>query len=149
MEYKIRDCKPTDLDVLVVLCGKHADYEKADYKTEGKKERLQTALFSENRMLYGIVAEVEDIIIGYATYTFDFSTWDAQKFIYLDCLYLEEGYRNFGIGKALLEKVKTIGEAAHCVNMQWQTPDFNENAIRFYKRIGGTGKNKVRFTLPL
>ncbi|UUC47359.1 GNAT family N-acetyltransferase [Flavobacterium cerinum] len=53
------------------------------------------------------------------------------------------------MGKALLEKVKTIGEAADCINMQWQTPDFNENAIRFYKRIGGIGKNKVRFTLPL
>ncbi|UUC46888.1 hypothetical protein [Flavobacterium cerinum] len=87
MEYKIRDCKPADLDVLVVLCGKHADYEKADYKAEGKKEQLHTALFSENRMLYGIVAEVEDTIIGYATYTFDFSTWMPKNlFIWIACI---------------------------------------------------------------
>lgn len=149
MDYIIRNCKETDLDKLVVLCEKHAAYEKATYVAEGKKERLQDALFSDSRQLNCLVAEVSGIIIGYATYTFDFSTWDAQKFIYLDCLYLEDDYRNYGIGAVLMDKVKQAGEAAGCINMQWQTPDFNEKAIKFYKRIGGVGKEKMRFTLNL
>ncbi|WP_300489829.1 GNAT family N-acetyltransferase [Flavobacterium sp.] len=149
MDYKIRECKADDLDTLIVLCAKHADYERATYEARGKKEKLDAALFSDNKKLYGIVAEVAGEVIGYATYTFDFSTWEAQKFIYLDCLYLEEAYRNFGIGHALMEKVIEIGQTENCINMQWQTPDFNEKAIRFYKRIGGIGKEKVRFTLPL
>lgn len=149
MEFTIRECKATDLDTLVVLCAKHADYERATYEARGKKEKLNDALFSDNKKLYGIVAEVAGEVIGYATYTFDFSTWEAQKFIYLDCLYLEAAYRNFGIGQALMEKVIEIGQTQNCINMQWQTPDFNEKAIRFYKRIGGIGKEKVRFTLPI
>ncbi|WP_116788645.1 GNAT family N-acetyltransferase [Flavobacterium psychrotrophum] len=149
MDYIIRDCKETDLDKLVILCEKHAAYERAAYLVEGKKERLQYALFSDNRQLNCLVVEVSGTIIGYATYTFDFSTWDAQKFIYLDCLYLEDEYRNYGIGAVLMDKVKQAGEANGCINMQWQTPDFNEKAIKFYKRIGGVGKEKMRFTLNL
>jgi ribosomal protein S18 acetylase RimI-like enzyme len=149
MEYTIRACQPQDIDKLVLLCQKHADYEKSAYSPDGKSEALYKAIFENDRPLNCIVAEASGQLIGYATFTFDYSTWDARWFIYLDCLYLEEDYRSYGIGQALMEKVKENGKARNCVNMQWQTPDFNERAIKFYKRIGGTAKNKVRFTLPL
>ena len=149
MEYFIREYRETDLDKLLILCQQHADYEQAVYHPEGKKQQLQAALSSDNKQLNCLVVEAVGDIIGYATYTFDFSTWDAERFIYLDCLYLEEAYRSYGIGQALIEKVAATGKSANCINMQWQTPDFNERAIKFYKRIGGIGKNKVRFTLPL
>ncbi|PQA93193.1 GNAT family N-acetyltransferase [Chryseobacterium shigense] len=149
MNYIIRPFVENDLDTIIDLCSQHADYEKADYNKEGKKSKLKNALFSENKMLTCIVAESEGNLVGYATYTFDFSTWDAEKFIYLDALYLEENYRGFGIGEALMNKVKDTGVLNNCVNMQWQTPDFNVRAIKFYKRMGATGKNKVRFSLDL
>lgn len=149
IEYRLRPCSREDLDKLLILIAKHAEFEQSAYTSEGKKERLQLAVFGEKRPLSCIVAEVKGEVIGYATYTFDYSTWDAAWFIYLDCLYLENDYRSYGIGKALMEKVKEAGEEQGCVNMQWQTPDFNERAIRFYKRFGGIGKDKVRFTLPL
>ena len=149
MEYKIRDCQPQDLDKLVLLCQKHAAYERSAYHADGKLTALHVAIFEGDKPLKCIVVEVSGEVIGYATYTFDFSTWDAAWFIHLDCLYLEDDYRSYGIGQVLMEKVKENGEARGCVNMQWQTPDFNERAIKFYQRIGGIGKNKVRFTLAL
>ena len=69
--------------------------------------------------------------------------------MYMDCLYLEEEIRGFGIGEALIEKLKQIGTAKNCINIQWQTPEFNSRAIKFYHRIGATGKDKVRFFLDL
>ncbi|REC50393.1 GNAT family N-acetyltransferase [Chryseobacterium pennipullorum] len=149
LAYTLRLCTPADLDRLLVLIGKHAEFEKAHYSPEGKKEQLHAALFTEPVFLTCVIAEVDRVVIGYATYTFDYSTWDAAKFIYLDCLYIEDEYRSYGIGKHLMDWVKKTGEENDCVNMQWQTPDFNERAIQFYKRLGGIGKDKVRFTLPL
>lgn len=149
MEYLLRACTPDDLEKLMVLIAKHAEFEKAEYTPDGKKERLAIALFGQDAPLNCIVAEVAGEVIGYATYTFDYSTWDAAWFVYLDCLYLEDDYRSYGIGKVLMNKVKEAGETRGCVNMQWQTPEFNERAIKFYKKIGGIGKDKVRFTLPL
>ena len=36
-----------------------------------------------------------------------------------------------------------------CVLIQWQTPDFNKRAMKFYNRIGAKSKNKERFFLTI
>lgn len=149
MKYLIRDCKPQDVSTVVDLCQKHADYEEASFEAIEKEEKLKDALFGKQPQLFCLVAEVNGAIVGYASYTFDFSTWDAAAFMYMDCLYLEEETRGFGIGEALIEKLKQIAVTKKCINIQWQTPEFNERAIKFYRRIGGNGKSKVRFFLDL
>ena len=149
MEYSIRNCEPADLPKLIVLCQKHAEFEKADFSPEGKEESLRKALFNENPKLKCLVVAANETIVGYASYTFDYSTWDAADFMYMDCLFLEEEARSFGIGEILIEKLKEIAAEKNCINIQWQTPQFNERAIKFYNRIGAKGKDKVRFTLVL
>jgi ribosomal protein S18 acetylase RimI-like enzyme len=149
MEYSIRNCEIVDLPKLVILCQKHAEFEKADFSPEGKEDGLKNALFGQNPKLFCLVVATKEAIVGYASYTFDFSTWNAASFIYMDCLFLEEEARNYGIGELLIEKLKEIGTQNNCVNLQWQTPQFNERAIKFYNRIGAKGKDKVRFTLNL
>lgn len=149
MEYSIRNCKLSDLPKLVVLCQKHAEFEKADYSPEGKEEKLQEALLGQKPKLFCLVVATNETIVGYVSYTFDYSTWDAATFMYMDCLFLEEDARSFGIGEALIEKLKEIATKNNCINIQWQTPQFNTRAIKFYNRIGAKGKDKVRFSLDL
>ncbi|MEO6177825.1 MAG: GNAT family N-acetyltransferase [Flavobacterium circumlabens] len=149
MEYSIRNCERTDLSQLVVLCQKHAEFEKAEFVPEGKATSLEKAIFAENPKLYCLVVATKETIIGYVSYTIDYSTWDAAEFIHMDCLFLEEQARSFGIGAILIGKLQQIGREKNCINIQWQTPQFNERAIKFYHRIGGKGKDKVRFTLNL
>ncbi len=149
MNYLIRDCVPKDVSTVVDLCQKHAAYEKASFDPIGKEEKLKDALFGNQPKLFCLVAEVNGMIVGYASYTIDFSTWDAASFMYMDCLYLDEEARGFGIGEDIIEKLKQTAIAKNCINIQWQTPEFNKRAIKFYHRIGGTGKDKVRFYLHL
>jgi GNAT superfamily N-acetyltransferase len=149
MDYIIRKCEEKDLAELVELCGKHAEFEQASYSTAGKILSLRNAIFVNFPKLHCFVIESKGNLEGYFTYTFDFSTWDAQIFMYLDCLYLEPDFRGFGIGEIVFEKLKLIAEQNNCINIQWQTPIFNERAIKFYNRIGGIGKDKVRFFIDL
>ncbi|MEP6806092.1 MAG: GNAT family N-acetyltransferase [Flavobacterium sp.] len=149
MEYSIRNCEVSDLSQLVLLCKKHAEYEEANFFPEGKEEKLKEALFGKNPKLYCLVVAAKDTIIGYVSYTIDYSTWDAATFMYMDCLFLEEEVRSLGIGEILIDKLKQIGIEKNCINIQWQTPQFNERAIKFYNRIGAKGKDKVRFALDL
>lgn len=148
MEYKIREAEPADIPQLMPLIAAHAEYEKAAFKPEGKAEGLTDALFLSKR-LSGLVVEQGSELIGYATYTFDYSTWDAAEFMYLDCLFLVEEARGQKIGEHIINLLREIAIARGCINIQWQTPDFNEPAIRFYKRNLAEGLNKVRFTLNL
>jgi ribosomal protein S18 acetylase RimI-like enzyme len=147
MEYVIRTCRRDDLPVLVKLCAEHAAYEQAIFDATDKVSKLGSAIFAEQPRLFCLLAETQQEVVGFATYTFDFSTWDAQTFLYLDCLYLRESFRGAGIGEALMLKLQAIAVQHACVNIQWQTPHWNERAVRFYTRIGGQCKTKARFTL--
>jgi ribosomal protein S18 acetylase RimI-like enzyme len=149
MEYIIRECEEKDLTELVELCGKHSEFEQTIYNKKGKDERLKKVIFSDKPKLFCSVIESKNKLKGYFSYTFDFSTWDAQTFLYLDCLYLEPEYRGHRIGEIVFDKLKEIAKQNNCVNIQWLTPVFNERAIKFYNRIGGTGKQKVRFFIDI
>ncbi len=78
-----------------------------------------------------------------------FSTWDAEHYIYMDCLFLNENWRGFSLGEKLVDIIKEEARKLGCSLIQWQTPDFNIRAIKFYNRIGATYKTKERFFLKL
>ena len=148
-EPKIRFTQKKDLPDLVNLCQLHATFEKAEYDTERKKELLEKHLFSNNPNLFCLVVEKANSLIGYATYMKQFSTWDANYYIYMDCLFMTENSRGFGIGEKLIDRIKKEAKELGCVLIQWQTPDFNKRAIKFYNRIGAKSKNKERFFLTI
>jgi GNAT superfamily N-acetyltransferase len=149
MEYSVRPCCENDLSVLVSLCSKHAAYEKTLYDSSDKLSLLRIALFNDIPKLFCLVVEHQQSVVGYASYTFDFSTWNASPFLHLDCFYIEPEFRNLGIGEVIINTLKGIARQNGCSEMQWQTPAFNHGAIKFYQRIGASGKEKVRFALAL
>jgi ribosomal protein S18 acetylase RimI-like enzyme len=147
MNYSIRTAKLNDTNEIIKLCSEHALYEKASYSSEGKAEKLAHYLFSENPRLFCLIAESENQIVGYATYMLEFSTWDADFYVHMDCLFIREFARGFGIGEALVKEIGKQAKKNNCTLIQWQTPQFNERAIKFYYRIGATSKEKLRMYL--
>ncbi len=151
MNHEIRFAKESDLDQLVELCRLHAEFEKSEYSKDGKKEGLKMNLFADPPSLYCLVAVDLDTgkLLGYASFMKQFSTWDADFYIYMDCLYLKEESRGFGIGEKIMDRIKSEGNKLGCNLIQWQTPKFNTRAIKFYNRIGGHSKDKERFFLSI
>lgn len=148
-DYKIRFIEKKDIHQIVDLCEAHSIFEDCEYQKENKAEQLTSALFSKTPKLYCLVAETDNLLIGYATYTLQYSTWDACEYIYMDCLYLKDSARGKNIGEKLINKIKEEGKKLDCNLIQCQTPDFNIKAIKFYDRIGATSKNKKRFFLNI
>jgi GNAT superfamily N-acetyltransferase len=146
-DYLIRPITENDLDELLVMMQEHADYEQAAFTPDNKKEKLRKALFNEPVKLNCWIVEQNTGLTGYVSYTFDYSTWDAQLFMYMDCLYLREATRGHGIGTVIISKLHEVAKEKECINIQWQTPTFNESAIRFYRRNNAVSKDKVRFSL--
>ena len=148
-DYQIRPLRQNEMPELLKLITEHTAYEKAAFNAEGKAEKLMTAIFGTPVRLYCEVVEQQGKLIGFASYTYDFSTWDASEFMYMDCLFLRAETRGQGIGTKILEKLQDVARKKGCHNIQWQTPDFNEPAIRFYKKIGAAALLKERFTYTL
>lgn len=147
MDYIIRPCEEKDLTDLVKLCAAHAEHEKSDYSPEGKIEGLREAIFGKIKKLNCWIVEIDGKAEGFTTFTIDFSTWDAAPFLYMDCLFLNEKCRSTGIGAEIMRRIREVAKENKCVNIQWQTPEFNVRAIKFYVGLGSTGKQKMRFFL--
>jgi GNAT superfamily N-acetyltransferase len=149
MEYLIRCYQDGDSDSLIRLCQEHAAYERDHYDLANKKELIERAILGPSPSLHCWVVEVRNQVVGYMTYTFDFSTWHARKYLHMDCLYLEEPYRGYGIGQEILQRLEKVARQNDCFAIQWQTPLFNERAIKFYQRTAAIGNDKKRYVLFL
>jgi len=143
----IRLIRKEEIQQLVQLFALHAAYEKTTFKANDQVKKLTSYLFQENPPCYCLVALLGEELIGYASYMKQFSTWDSDFYIYMDCLFLKEEARGMGIGQQFMTRIKTEAVRLGCAHIQWQTPQFNEKAIQFYKKIGATSKAKERFFL--
>ncbi len=134
---EIRLVKETDMDQVIELCSLHAKFENAEYDNRGKAINLSRAIFKETPSLFCLVAERNNSIVGYATMTKEFSTWDADYYLHMDCLFILEESRGLGLGTLFIEAIKEFAIDNFCTHIQWQTPIDNYNAIGFYTSLGG------------
>ncbi len=147
VDWLIRGALVDDIDALVDLCGEHARFERSTYEATGKAANLRQALFGDTRRLRAWVAVARGDIAGYATASVEYATWAAADYLHLDCLYVRSGNRNSGIGAGLFEAVIRFARDCGYDELQWQTPDWNAGAQRFYRRFGASDQRKVRFRL--
>ncbi|VAX37002.1 hypothetical protein MNBD_UNCLBAC01-1449 [hydrothermal vent metagenome] len=142
----IRFAKKTDIKQIIELCEAHAIFEKSSYSSENKAKLLEEHLFHSTNKVECIVVEKGRYLVGYATFMKQFSTWDANHYIYLDCLFLKESVRGQNIGHKIMCEIKEYANIQNCKIIQWQTPVFNEKAIKFYEKNGAISKTKERFS---
>lgn len=146
----VRPARPEDLPRLVELMREHMVYERSALRPAGLAGRLGAQLFADGARLWVLLAETpRGEIAGYAACSAEFSFWEAQDHLHMDCLYLAEEARGHGLGAALMDGVAALARERGLGRVEWQTPDWNEGAIRFYDRLGATGKQKLRYALPV
>jgi len=143
----VRVAVPQDAPALAQLCQAHAAFEHIDYRPAGHAQRLAQALQAGRVRAW--LAERDGLPLGYASVTLDFATLDARPFAHLDCLYLAPDARGLGLGRALMEVVRQFAQAQGCINLQWQTPAWNQPAIDFYDKTGARKADKQRYVWVL
>ncbi|MFJ5553572.1 GNAT family N-acetyltransferase [Streptomyces sp. NPDC093225] len=149
---RIRTAVAADLPRIVELVHEHAAYEKAAPPAPGLAERLAPLLFGPEAdpALRILVVETEGgVLVGYAALSTEFAFWDGRHYLHMDCLYLAGATRGQGLGTAVMDAVRAYAESRGLGQVQWQTPDWNEGAIRFYDRLGARSRGKLRFTWDL
>jgi GNAT superfamily N-acetyltransferase len=134
--------------------GAHALFERAHIDLKNLESRLEGILIQPADHAACIVAELvattndsRSNLAGYATMSPEFSTWAARDYLHMDTLFVDEEFRGYGIGQLLVERTKAIASQRGYLEVQWQTPSWNNDAIRFYNRLGATGSTKQRFHL--
>lgn len=130
---RIREAKKDDAGRIIELIHALAVFEKEADAVKVSKEELEKDGFGPHPSFKCIVAEFEEEVIGFALYYIRYSTWNGRT-VYLEDFLVDEKYRSKGVGKILFEEMINIAKKLKVRQMSWQVLDWNEGAIRFYKK---------------
>ena len=95
----------------------------------------------------GLVAEVENKIVGFTHYIWRPSTWEVEDFCYLEDLYVDPKNRKGGVGRALIKAVEEIAIAKGSKRLYWTTAPDNETARKLYDKVAITDRVQYKIYL--
>jgi GNAT superfamily N-acetyltransferase len=133
---RVRAAAPHDVPVLLELFRELAEYEHLEHLVRATEQRLHDALFAERPAASALIAERGSQVAGYAVFFPTFSSFLAIQGVWLEDLFVRPAQRGAGVGKALLAAVAAHVRASGGERLEWSALDWNELALRFYRRIG-------------
>ncbi|MBN2365169.1 MAG: GNAT family N-acetyltransferase [Calditrichaeota bacterium] len=140
VDFIIRAAEKSDIPQLLDLVKKLADYEKLLSQVTASEELYRKNGFGESQFFRAFLVENshenEPRYLGFALYFFTFSTFLGKPTLYLEDLFVLPEYRGRGIGTALLKILAKTALENNCGRMEWSVLDWNESAIRLYRRLG-------------
>ena len=137
-DFLLRAAEPHDVPAITGLIRELAEFEKLTHLVQVTPETLHPHLFGDRPVVEALVAEAGGAVVAFALFFTNFSTFLAKPGLYLEDLYVQPALRGSGIGKALLERLGAIAVQRGYGRFEWSVLDWNENAIRFYEKMGAT-----------
>ena len=134
--YTLRPAEPRDVTDIVGLIEELAEFENLGHLVQTTAEKLHPHLFGDKPVVEALIGEIEGEAVGFALFFTNFSTFLAQPGIYLEDLYVRPAHRRSGLGKALLTRLAEIACERGYGRFDWSVLDWNEDAIRFYEKLG-------------
>ena len=93
----------------------------------------------------GLVAEVDGRVVGYLLYHFGYDTDRAMRLLHVIDLYVHEGARRHGAGRALMHAAAHICRQAGGRELFWSVYAPNTLAAEFYERLGARYTKDLKF----
>lgn len=135
MKISIREAKINDMKAVLNLIKELAQFEKEPDAVEVTVEDLERDGFGNHPKFHCFVAEVENKIEGTALVYMRYSTWKGTV-LHLEDLIVNKNKRGNNIGTLLLDEVIKYGNQLGVKRISWEVLDWNEDAIKFYKKKG-------------
>lgn len=132
----LRAAEPRDLPAIVQLIGELAEFEHLTHLLEVTPDKLEPHLFGESPVAECMVGEVDAAVVAFALYYTNFSTFLAKPGLYLEDLYVRPAHRRSGLGRSLLVQLAQLACERGYGRFDWTVLDWNEDAIRFYQKLG-------------
>jgi ribosomal protein S18 acetylase RimI-like enzyme len=118
---------------MMELVRELALYEKAPGEVTVSMQHFEESGFGPQPVWWALVAASEGYIVGFALYYVRYSTWKGQR-MYLEDIVVTEEWRGRGVGRMLMDELMRTARSKGFSGIAWQVLEWNEPAIRFYKR---------------
>jgi GNAT superfamily N-acetyltransferase len=138
MPISIKPATVRDVPVVLRMIRGLAEYEKLLDACSATETQLCESLFGPHPAAEVIIAWDGDEAVGFALFFHNYSTFLAQRGLYLEDLFVLPEWRGRGVGRLLLERLAQIAVERDCGRLEWTVLDWNRPAIGFYHRVGAT-----------
>ena len=133
----VRSARPADIDDLIAMIQEFAKYE-GDEKPTPDRDSLMHNLFGDAATVECLLAETDDgVPVGFALFAprLDPATGRMEA-SYLSDLFVREGHRTAGHGRALMGRLARIAIERGYSRIDWSVDLANAPGRAFYARIG-------------
>ena len=134
--FEIRSATSADVPVILSFIHKLAAYERLSHEVVATEELLHKTLFGAPRNVEVAIGYFEEQPVGFVLFFHNYSTFLGRSGIYIEDLFVDEAFRRRGLGGALLGHVAQLAVTRNCGRLEWSVLDWNEPAIRFYRKLG-------------
>lgn len=131
----IRSARPDEASLILQFIKKLADYERCSDEVIATDEVIYDSIFVKHDADVVFIEE-EGVVVGFALYFYNFSTFVGRKGLYLEDLFVLPEKRGLGYGKAMLQHLARIAVEQNCGRMEWICLDWNEPSLKFYHSVG-------------
>lgn len=87
-------------------------------------------------ILEAILAELDQIPVGFAIFYPNYSTFAMRPGLYLEDIFVLPEYRSKGVGRSLFQYLAKLTVERNYRRFEWRVLDWNDTAISFYQRMG-------------
>lgn len=133
---EIRMATEDDLPIILRFIQDLAVYERLRDKCVANLEKLRKTLFASPPAAEVLIARIDGEPVGFALFFSSYSTFLAQRGIYLEDLFVDPSARGKGVGFALLASLARLSVERDCGRLEWAVLTWNQLAIDFYERLG-------------
>lgn len=133
---QIRPATEADVALVFGFIRKLAEYGDLADEVVATADDVREALFGPKPVAEAILAYWGGEPAGFALYSFTFASFLGKKGVFIENLYVEPGYRNKGVGKALLVHLARMARTLGCGRLEWSVLNWNERAMEFYQDFG-------------
>ena len=141
-DLKIRFAQKQDITIILDFIKKLAEYEKLSNEVYADENKILYSMFSIKPEAESILGFFNNQPVAFAIFFHNYSTFLAQKGLYLEDLFVLPEFRNKGFGKKMLSFLAQIAVERNCGRFEWAVLDWNKPAIDFYKTLGAEFKNE-------
>ena len=122
-------------DLLPLIAAYQRFYEVEEIDEERNRSFFRRFLApSDDGLLLG--ARSEGRLVGYACLYWHFTSLEAVETVLMNDLFVVEGQRGGGVGRALIEASAEVARERGAPYLEWSTAPDNETAQRLYDSTG-------------
>ncbi|HLO01379.1 MAG TPA: GNAT family N-acetyltransferase [Pyrinomonadaceae bacterium] len=136
VSFRIRQAVENDVSLILQFIRELAEYEKELKRVSVTEDILRANLFGPEPYAHALIADKGEQAAAFAIYFFSYSTFSGLPNMYLEDIFVRPEFRGCGLGTKLFAFLARQAHERNCGRMEWSVLNWNESAIRFYRRLG-------------